>query len=200
MHRQNFFNNFLFHLQEEKAHKSKWTRSDDFEAEFFDRHHRELTENLISRRSPLIFNSPLLSPSSPSLFTQKQNPLPDEISKRTSILYAQQMSAPSGDGRSYGQHLSAADLRGDHHHKRESARVVLRRQPSHHQPTTTTNTSADGDSASAAGNFDCTSSFSATNDTSGPNTRQRRARPRSACLDTYLNSNMLRFVGLLFFS
>src|SRR5699024_5466881 len=38
--------------------QSKWTKGDDdFEAEFFDRH-RELTESLISRRSPLIFSPP----------------------------------------------------------------------------------------------------------------------------------------------
>lgn len=41
---------FCFRFKKEK--QSKWKKSNDFQAEFFDRH-TELTESLLNRRSPL---------------------------------------------------------------------------------------------------------------------------------------------------
>lgn len=145
--------------------KSKWAKSDDFEAEFFDRH-RELTESLISRRSPLIFNpppapSPLALPMRASGPSPPPPPPPPSSNRPIDLNRLAVSSARQMAPQSQHEQTSAGRLR--------VAGPVLDSS----SPTTTNST----DNSSVF--------FKAPLQADG-----RRPRPRSACLDTY----MLRLV------
>ena len=167
---------WIVFFQPSQQSKSKWTKSDDFEAEFFDRHHRELTENLISRRSPLIFNNNNY-PSSPSgdvataaeslLCLDSKNPKSANDHRKMSLAGSQMCTTITNDSTTIEQQQQQQSNNNNN-------RLLV--------VPTKINTSADGVVGLSPSSSLSTSSSSTTN--------ARKPRPRSACLETY----MLRLV------